>query len=190
MPRATGPWTRTRRRAPGRRGSRSADGRDDAPRQSTGGRHGHSPTVATRAGAAGRPTHHRLAIMSIQTPDWVRDAVFYQIFPDRFAISDRVAKPGPLEPWDAPPTTHGFKGGDLLGIVDRLPYLQDLGVTALYLTPIFQSAWDRRVSTYYYLAVDPLHGGDAHPPVRQDATHIRGIAVQQDGSLKPPGRDL
>ena len=52
--------------------------------------------------------------MSIDTPDWVRDAVFYQIFPDRFARSERVHKPGPLEPWDAPPTIHGFKGGDLL----------------------------------------------------------------------------
>ena len=54
--------------------------------------------------------------MPIDTPDWVRDAVFYQIFPDRFAPRARASpKPGPLEPWDAPPTDHGFKGGDLLG---------------------------------------------------------------------------
>ncbi|HEV8280368.1 MAG TPA: hypothetical protein VGQ02_00795, partial [Candidatus Limnocylindrales bacterium] len=58
--------------------------------------------------------------MPIDTPEWVRDAVFYQIFPDRFASSATVAKPGPLEPWDAPPTTHGFKGGDLVGIAERL----------------------------------------------------------------------
>ena len=57
------------------------------------------------------------------TPAWVRDAVFYQIFPDRFASSERVAKPGPLEPWDAPPTNYGFKGGDLLGIVEHLDHL-------------------------------------------------------------------
>ena len=74
------------------------------------------------------------------TPAWVRDAVFYQIFPDRFAASVRVPKPGPLEPWDAPPTLHGFKGGDLLGIAEQLPYLADLGVNALYMTPIFSSA--------------------------------------------------
>ena len=43
----------------------------------------------------------------IVTPDWVRDAVFYQIFPDRFARSARVVPPGPLEPWNAPPTPHG-----------------------------------------------------------------------------------
>ena len=56
--------------------------------------------------------------MAIETPSWVRDAVFYQIFPDRFAMSERVVKPGPMEPWDTPPTVHGFKGGDLLGVVD------------------------------------------------------------------------
>ncbi len=48
----------------------------------------------------------------IDTPDWVRDAIFYQIFPDRFATSDAVHKPSRLEPWNAPPTLHGFKGGD------------------------------------------------------------------------------
>ena len=65
--------------------------------------------------------------MPIDTPAWVRDAVFYQIFPDRFASSDRVEKPGRLEPWDSPPTVHGFKGGDLLGIEEHLDYLEDLG---------------------------------------------------------------
>ena len=62
--------------------------------------------------------------MPIDTPGWVRDAVFYQIFPDRFARSGRVPMPGPLEAWDAPPTVHGFKGGDLYGIADRLPELR------------------------------------------------------------------
>ena len=82
--------------------------------------------------------------MSVDTPAWVRDAVFYQIFPDRFAASERVPKPGAMEPWDTPPTTHGFKGGDLLGIVEHLDYLEDLGVNALYMTPICQSASNHR----------------------------------------------
>ena len=73
--------------------------------------------------------------MPIDTPAWVRDAVFYQIFPDRFARSARVAPAGPFEPWDAPPTTAGFKGGDLYGVVERLDELADLGITALYLNP-------------------------------------------------------
>ncbi|MEJ7654762.1 MAG: alpha-amylase family glycosyl hydrolase [Chloroflexia bacterium] len=71
------------------------------------------------------------------TPEWVKHAVFYQISPDRFAKSDRVSKPSNVEPWDSEPTEHGYKGGDLLGVVERLDYLQDLGITALYFNPTF-----------------------------------------------------
>ncbi len=99
--------------------------------------------------------------MTADTPAWVRDAIFYEIFPDRFAASDRVVKPGPLEPWDGPPTLHGFKGGDLLGVAEHLDYLADLGINALYLSPIFASASNHRYHTYDYLRVDPLLGGDA-----------------------------
>ena len=49
----------------------------------------------------------------IQTPEWVKDAIFYQIFPDRFARSDAVPKARGLQPWGAPPTSHGYQGGDL-----------------------------------------------------------------------------
>ncbi len=126
--------------------------------------------------------------MPIETPAWVRDAVFYQVFPDRFAASSRVHKPGPLEPWDAPPTRHGFKGGDLLGIAERLPYLADLGITALYLTPIFASASNHRYHTYDYLAVDPLLGGDAALRELLDAAHARGMRVVLDGVFNHTGR--
>src|SRR5438477_601844 len=99
-------------------------------------------------------------------PSWVADAVFYHIFPDRFAQSAAVPSVRPegnrrtyLEPWDAPPTRHGFKGGDLLGICEKLDYLQDLGITALYLNPIFKAASNHRYDTYDYFQVDPLLGG-------------------------------
>lgn len=126
--------------------------------------------------------------MVIDTPDWVRDAVFYQIFPDRFASSARVPKPGLLEPWDAPPTGHGFKGGDLLGIAERLPYLSDLGINALYLTPIFASAANHRYHTYDYLRVDPLLGGNDALRELLDAAHARGIRVVLDGVFNHTGR--
>jgi len=122
------------------------------------------------------------------TPAWVRDAVFYQIFPDRFAASERVAKPGGLEPWDAPPTNDGFKGGDLLGIAEHLDHLESLGVNAIYLTPIFQSASNHRYHTYDYLKVDPLLGGDAALRELLDTAHRRGIRVVLDGVFNHTGR--
>jgi neopullulanase len=126
--------------------------------------------------------------MSIVTPEWVRDAVFYQVFPDRFARSGRVDAPGPLEAWDAPPTIHGFKGGDLYGVADRLDYLQDLGVTALYLNPVFASASNHRYHTYDYLAVDPLLGGDDALRALLDAAHARGMKVVLDGVFNHASR--
>ncbi|MGZ8474678.1 MAG: glycoside hydrolase family 13 protein [Candidatus Limnocylindria bacterium] len=121
-------------------------------------------------------------------PAWVADAIFYQIFPDRFARSDRVPAPGPLEDWDAPPTIHGFKGGDLYGIVEHLDHLADLGVTAIYLNPIFASASNHRYHTYDYMAVDPLLGGDAALRELLDAAHGRGIRVILDAVLNHASR--
>ena len=124
----------------------------------------------------------------VDPPDWVADAVFYQIFPDRFAVSDRVEKPGPLESWDAPPTYHGFKGGDLLGIVEHLDHLSELGANAIYLTPIFASASNHRYHTYDYYRVDPLLGGDDALRELLDTCHARGIRVVLDGVFNHSGR--
>jgi len=121
-------------------------------------------------------------------PAWVRDAVFYQVFPDRFASSPRVPKPGPLEPWDAAPTIHGYKGGDLLGLAERLDELVDLGITAIYLNPIFTAASNHRYNAYDYFAVDPLLGGEAAFRELLDAAHGRGIRIVLDGVFNHVGR--
>ena len=134
------------------------------------------------------PAADRPRLVSVDTPRWVRDAVFYQIFPDRFASSARVPKPGPLEPWDEPPTRHGFKGGDLLGIAEHLGDLAELGVTALYLTPIFASASNHRYHTDDYERVDPLLGGDDALRELIDACHSRGMRVVLDGVFNHSGR--
>ena len=87
------------------------------------------------------PTARMLSTpVSTKPPEWVQDAIFYQIFPDRFAKSQQLAKPNNLEPWESPPTVNGFKGGDLFGVIENLDYLEDLGVNAIYFNPIFQSA--------------------------------------------------
>ena len=126
--------------------------------------------------------------MTIHTPEWVRDAVFYQIFPDRFARSAAVAKPAHLQPWGAPPTHNGFQGGDLLGIIERLDYLADLGVNALYLNPVFASASNHRYHTHDYFIVDPLLGGVEALRALLDAAHARGMRVVLDGVFNHASR--
>lgn len=123
-----------------------------------------------------------------QTPEWVRDAVFYQIFPDRFARSLSVPKPRNLDAWGAPPTYHGYQGGDLIGVVEHLDYLQDLGVNAIYFTPIFQSAANHRYHTHDYEIVDPMLGGDAALRRLLDEAHSRDMKVVLDGVFNHASR--
>jgi len=130
----------------------------------------------------------KTALLEFATPEWVKDAIFYQIFPDRFARSDAVPKPNNLERWDSSPTTQGFKGGDLLGIVGRLDYLQELGINAIYLNPIFQSAANHRYHTYDYYHVDPLLGGDTAFRTLLKEAHGRGIRVILDGVFNHASR--
>ena len=124
----------------------------------------------------------------IHTPDWVKHAVFYQIFPDRFARSGRVPQPSGVEPWHTPPTVHGYKGGDLYGVADRLDHLADLGITAIYLNPIFASASNHRYHTHDYLTVDPMLGGDDALRALLDAAHGRGMRVILDGVFNHASR--
>lgn len=114
--------------------------------------------------------------MKAQPPEWVQQQVFYQIFPDRFNASQseeeiRQAyaqhKPGTVvKSWGEPVGHHQntggkeFFGGDLKGIEQKLDYLQDLGVTALYLNPIFSSPSNHKYDTTDYLTVDPMFGSN------------------------------
>jgi glycosidase len=105
-------------------------------------------------------------------PDWVSDAVFYQIFPDRFANGDPANDPPGVEPWGGSPTPHNFFGGDLAGVQQRLPYLAELGITALYLTPVFAAGTNHRYDTHDYLSVDPALG---------DTDRLRELVAQAHG---------
>ena len=120
--------------------------------------------------------------MNITTPSWVHHAVFYQIFPDRFARSDRTPHPRGIQfkPWGSDPAEQGFQGGDLYGIAEKLDYLKDLGITALYLNPIFSSASNHRYHAFDYMTVDPLLGGDAALRDLLDQAHARDIRVVLD----------
>lgn len=128
----------------------------------------------------------------MELPDWVKNAAFYQIFPDRFYRSGRPAahpRPAdPFEPWDAPPTVRGFKGGDLWGVAEKLDYLAELGVSALYLNPVFASSANHRYHTSDYFRVDPILGGDEALRHLLDAAHARGMRVILDGVFNHTGR--
>ena len=121
------------------------------------------------------------------TPEWVQDAIFYQIFPDRFARSQRLPDIG-FESWEAPPTFHGFKGGDLYGVAEKLDYVKDLGITALYLNPIFASASNHRYHTYDYYNVDLLLGGNEAFQYMLLEAHKREMRVILDGVFNHASR--
>lgn len=90
--------------------------------------------------------------------------------------------------WGSPPEAQGFQGGDLYGVADKLDYLQDLGVTALYLNPIFASASNHRYHTFDYFQVDPLLGGNAALRTLLDEAHARGIRIVLDGVFNHASR--
>ncbi|WP_221088197.1 glycoside hydrolase family 13 protein [Deinococcus aquaedulcis] len=121
------------------------------------------------------------------TPDWVTDAVFYQIFPDRFARSGRVEGLN-LQPWGSAPHFQKYMGGDLWGVADKLDYIASLGVNAIYFCPVFQSAANHRYHTHDYYQVDPMLGGNAALRHLIDEAHARGIRVVLDGVFNHASR--
>jgi neopullulanase len=128
--------------------------------------------------------------MVISTPNWVKHAIFYQIFPDRFARSPRTYHPQGLKfkPWGSPPEEQGYQGGDLRGVVDKLDYLQALGVTAIYFNPIFSSASNHRYHTFDYFQVDPLLGGNEALRELLDEAHSRNMRIVLDGVFNHASR--
>ncbi len=136
-------------------------------------------------------------------PDWFGRGVSYQIFPDRFCRS-RVPDPAGLvgdrtvhENWqDTPefrPDERGeirnrdFFGGDLAGILSKLDYLKRLGVTTLYLNPIFEAASNHRYNTADYMAIDPMLGTAEDFRALCREAHARGMRVLLDGVFNHTG---
>lgn len=118
----------------------------------------------------------------IQTPAWVKETVWYQIFPERFANGDARNDPEQIRPWDSQlaPTSTDFFGGDLQGIIDHLDYLTDLGVNGLYLTPIFTSPSNHKYDTIDYRKIDAHFGDETTFKALVDAAHQRGMRVMLD----------
>lgn len=131
-----------------------------------------------------------------QPPEWLGKAVFYQIFPDRFANGDPGNDPRPEEyeyrgqrpktyPWEAPPDDGQFfplvfYGGDLPGIASRLDYLADLGVNSIYLNPIFHAYSNHKYDVADYERVDPHFGGNEALAALRTALSARGMRYLLD----------
>jgi alpha-glucosidase len=129
-------------------------------------------------------------------PAWSADAVLYQIFPDRFARAGASEDwPGWSQPaaWDDPVETEHpasmrqLYGGDLPGVVARLDHLVELGVTGIYLNPIFPAPQNHRYCAEDFDHVDPFLGGDEALVELVAAAHARGLRVLGDLTLNHSG---
>jgi alpha-glucosidase len=171
-----------------------------------------SPTTMYWYGAAGVTRHYptdandfRL-LADYAAPAWVLDSVFYQIFPDRFADGDPTnnvqdgnylyeGQPVIAKTWQQLPERgqgpREFFGGDLQGIAQKLDYLQDLGITALYLNPIFSAPSVHKYDVSDYRNVDAQLGGNAALAALREALDGAGMRLMLDivpnhcGNLHP-----
>ena len=96
-----------------------------------------------------------------ETPEWAQDAIFYQIFPDRFANGDTSNDPKDVQVWGAKPTYFSWMGGDLRGVMNHWDYLKSLGINALYFNPLFAARSNHAYDTTDYLKIDPRFGTNA-----------------------------
>ena len=123
-------------------------------------------------------------------PNWVKDAIVYQIFPERFANGDSTNDPPDVQPWNGEPTFRNYFGGDIQGIIDHLDYVQSLGANTIYLTPIFESPTNHKYQTTDYYTIDPHFGTEKLFQRLVDACHARHLRIILDAVFNHTGRDF
>ena len=146
-------------------------------------------------------------LKSFTTPSWMDNAVVYQIFPDRFydgdKANDALEKTGTQyayittyfhknwsdTPFDGPPYSSDFFGGDLQGVIDKLPYLQHLGITVIYLNPIFLAPSDHKYDTSNFKEIDPEFGTLQTFQTLVANAKADGIHLILDGVFEDTGSD-
>lgn len=116
----------------------------------------------------------------IQNVKWLNNAVFYQVFIDRFDKASKKDESYINASWGDLPTPKSFFGGDLDGICKHLDYIQSLGVTALYLNPIFKSPSNHKYDIIDYYEIDEMFGGKEAFKRLVKACHERGIKIMLD----------
>ena len=127
--------------------------------------------------------------MSVSSPSWVKDTIWYQIFPDRFNNGDSTNDPDMVVEWNSPDVNNRVSfGGDLKGIIDKLPYLNSLGINGIYLTPIFESPTAHKYDTIDYFAIDPWFGTLDDLKTLVYKAHDLGIKIMLDAVFNHTGR--
>jgi glycosidase len=124
----------------------------------------------------------------LSPPAWTTSVIWYQIFPERFHNGDPSRNPvGALEWGSHPPERENFFGGDIVGMTEKLSYLSDLGISGLYLTPIFHAPSNHKYDTLDYFNIDPHFGTNSDFKSFVDKSHERGIKVMLDAVMNHCG---
>ncbi|MBT2669522.1 alpha-glycosidase [Streptomyces sp. ISL-14] len=130
-------------------------------------------------------------------PEWVKDTIWYQIFPERFANGNPENNPEGVIPWGSEePAVDNFFGGDFEGIIEHLDYLENLGINGIYFTPIFHAYSNHKYDTIDYRSIDPQFGSKETLKTLITECHKRNIRVMLDavfnhsGYYFPPFQDL
>ena len=128
----------------------------------------------------------------IQNVGWLNNAVFYQIFVDRFCCSDKAIgiKSKINAEWDELPTPTSFYGGNLDGITEKLDYISGLGATAIYLTPIFKSKSNHKYDTIDFYCIDESFGDKESLKRLVEKAHEKGMRVVLDAVFNHVSHDF
>ena len=135
-----------------------------------------------------------------ETPDCFKGGVVYHLFVDRFCKVGKDVLPqyGVLKKWDEDVTVrdpdgvfraNDFFGGNFAGILSKLDYLESLGVTTLYLSPIFKSSSNHRYDTGDYMKIDPMLGTEEDFRQLIEEAKKHGIGIMLDGVFNHTGAD-
>ncbi len=139
-----------------------------------------------------------------KTPDWFKNSVMYQIFPDRFFCGERLPKKreeyvlhedwyepfaNQAHPYENGPACNDFYGGNLKGIEAKLPYLKKLGISVIYLNPIFEAYSNHKYDTADYSRIDPMFGSEEDFVNLCKAGEKLGIRIILDGVFSHTGSD-
>lgn len=124
-------------------------------------------------------------------PEWVEHTIWYQIFPERFCNGEPLNDPSHVKLWKMEKTNYlDLYGGDLQGIIKRLPYLHQLGITGIYLTPICEALSNHKYDTTDYKKIDPMFGTEETMKELVHKAHDLGIRIMMDGVFNHTGKEF